>query len=419
MENVILVGCRLGHQSDERFDSSLHELTALTKTAGGQVVCVLTQRREKPDASTYIGGGKLQELTALEKQLGASTVIFNAPLSPAQQGRLSAVLDAKVLDRTQLILDIFAMRARSREGKLQVELAQLQYLLPRLSGMGDSLSRLGGGIGTRGPGETKLETDRRYLRNRMKDIERQLDTVVGHRQRYRDRRADRNQCQIALVGYTNAGKSTLFNQLTSAHTYEENQLFATLDPLTRKMRLPEGYICLLSDTVGFIQDLPTELIAAFRSTLEEVTGAQLIIHVVDASDPDLLEHERTVHELLAQLGAGGIPALRLYNKKDLLGTPFITPDHALLVAARDPRDRSRILAAIRDRLIRQMVPYSCTVPADSGSLLNEISRETILAEQRFNDPKQAYEVNGFVFPDTAMAARLIPKKDTEAHEEKN
>lgn len=418
MENVILVGCQLSGQSDERFDSSLHELVALTKTAGGQVVCVLTQKREKPDAATYIGGGKLQELDALEKQLDASTVIFNAPLSPAQQGRLSSVLYSKVLDRTQLILDIFAMRARSREGKLQVELAQLQYLLPRLSGMGDSLSRLGGGIGTRGPGETKLETDRRYLRSRMKDISRQLDTVVSHRQRYRDRRADRSQCQLALVGYTNAGKSTLFNQLTSAHTYEENQLFATLDPLTRKMRLPEGYICLLSDTVGFIQDLPTELIAAFRSTLEEVAGAQLIVHVVDASDPDLLEHEKTVHELLAQLGAGDIPMLTLYNKRDLLKTPFIAPDHALLVAARDPADRLRILAAIRDHLIRQMKPYSLLVPAESGTLLNEISRETILKEQRFSETEQAYQVSGFVFPDTAMAARLIPKNDSE-HEENN
>lgn len=310
------------------------------------------------------------------------------------------------------------MRARSREGKLQVELAQLQYLLPRLSGMGDSLSRLGGGIGTRGPGETKLETDRRYLRNRMKDISKQLETVVSHRQRYRDRRADRNQCQIALVGYTNAGKSTLFNQLTSAHTYEENQLFATLDPLTRKLRLPEGYICLLSDTVGFIQDLPTELVAAFRSTLEEVAGAQLIVHVVDASDPDLLTHEKTVQELLGQLGAGDIPVLTLYNKKDLLRTPFIVPDDALLIAARDASDRSRILEAIRNDLIRQMVPYSCSVPADSGSLLNEISRETILNEQKFDDMEQVYKVTGFVSTGTAIAARLIPEKDSD-HEENN
>jgi GTP-binding protein HflX len=418
MENVILVGCQLSSQSDAHFDSSLHELVALTKTAGGQVVSVLTQKRQKPDAATYIGGGKLQELDALEKQLDASTIIFNAVLSPGQQARLSAVLFAKVLDRTQLILDIFAMRARSREGKLQVELAQLQYLLPRLSGMGDSLSRLGGGIGTRGPGETKLETDRRYLRDRMKDISRQLETVVSHRQRYRDRRADRNQCQIALVGYTNAGKSTLFNQLTSAHTYEEDQLFATLDPLTRKLRLPEGYICLLSDTVGFIQELPTELVAAFRSTLEEVAGAQLIVHVVDASDPDLLTHEKTVQELLEQLGAGDIPVLTLYNKKDLLKTPFIVPDNALLVAARDAVDRSRILEAIRHELIGQMVPYSCTVPAHSGSFLNKISRETILREQIFDNAEQAYKVSGFVSPDTAIAARLTPGSDTN-HEENN
>ncbi|MCO7174789.1 GTPase HflX [Sporolactobacillus kofuensis] len=407
MENVILVACQLPSQSDDHFESSLQELEALTKTADGQVVAVVTQKRQKIDSATYIGSGKLQELDALEKQLGAGTIIFNGELTPAQQGRLSALLYAKVLDRTQLILDIFAMRARSREGKLQVELAQLQYLLPRLSGMGESMSRLGGGIGTRGPGETKLETDRRYIRNRMKDISNQLKTVVQHRKRYRERRLANNQCQVVLVGYTNAGKSTLFNQLTAARTYAENQLFATLDPLTRKMNLPNGFISLLSDTVGFIQQLPTQLVAAFRSTLEEVSGAQLIVHVLDASDPDLITHEQTVKQLLVELGADDLPMLTLYNKKDLLQTPFIVPKGSLLVSARNLNDRDQILEAVENMLIEQMVPFQTMIPADEGKLLNEIKLNTVLKKQSYNEETQAFEVEGFVFPETPIASKLL------------
>jgi GTP-binding protein HflX len=407
MESVILVACQLPSQSDDHFESSLQELEALTKTAGGQVVAVVTQKRQKIDSATYIGSGKLQELDALEKQLGAGTVIFNGELFPSQQGRLSELLYAKVLDRTQLILDIFAMRARSREGKLQVELAQLQYLLPRLSGMGASLSRLGGGIGTRGPGETKLETDRRYIRSRMKDISNQLKTVVQHRKRYRDRRLANNQCQVVLVGYTNAGKSTLFNQLTSARTYAENQLFATLDPLTRKMNLPSGFICLLSDTVGFIQALPTQLVAAFRSTLEEVTGAQLIVHVLDASDPDLITHEKTVKALLSELGADELPVLTIYNKKDLLQTAFIVPKGSLLVSARDVNDRQRILAEIENQLVQQMAPFQAKLPADEGKLLNEIKLHAVLNKQSYDEQAQAYVVEGFVYPETPIASKLI------------
>ncbi|MFX3616739.1 MAG: GTPase HflX [Sporolactobacillus sp.] len=407
MENVILVGCQLPNQTDEHFDSSLEELEALTKTAGGQVVSVLTQKRPKIDPASYIGKGKLQELAVLEDQLDAGTIIFNGELSPGQQGRLREAVQAKILDRTQLILDIFAIRARSREGKLQVELAQLQYLLPRLSGIGTSLSRLGGGIGTRGPGETKLETDRRYIRNRMKDLASQLQTVVEHRQRYRERRADRNQCQIALVGYTNAGKSTLFNQLTSAGTFEEDQLFATLDPLTRKLRLTDGFTCLLSDTVGFIQELPTQLVAAFRSTLEEVTGAQLIVHVIDASDPDLTAHEKTVRSLLAELGADQIPILTVYNKKDLLKTPFITPQGAILISARNVADRSRILEKIQKRLQAQMVPYRCKVSADAGGLLHEVQVHSLLLQRSFIEETQDYELEGYIFPDAPLASRLI------------
>ncbi|GEB75984.1 GTPase HflX [Sporolactobacillus inulinus] len=406
MEHVILAACQLPHQSDEHFQSSLDELEALAKTAGGEVIAVVTQKRAKIDAATYIGSGKVQEIAALAKQLEANTVIFNSELSPAQQGRLGALLSAKVLDRTQLILDIFAVRARSREGKLQVELAQLKYLLPRLSGIGQSLSRLGGGIGTRGPGETKLESDRRYIRSRMKDISHQLNAVVSHRQRYRERRLLNNQCQIVLVGYTNAGKSTLFNQLTEMQTYAENKLFATLDPLTRKMNLPNGFTCLLSDTVGFIQQLPTQLIAAFRSTLEEVTGAQLIVHVLDASSPDVAEHEKTVCKLLRELEADDLPMLTVYNKKDLLQTPFIVPKGALLVSARDINDRKRILEAIESQIMQQMVPFHTKIRASEGKLLSSIKLNAILKKQTFDQKAQMYEIEGFVYPETSIAAKL-------------
>ncbi|RYL92230.1 GTPase HflX [Sporolactobacillus sp. THM19-2] len=407
MENVILACCQLPEVTNDYFESSLQELISLTKTAGGQVVSILKQKRQKIEPATYIGKGKLHELSALQKQLNAETIIFNGELSPGQQGRLSSILMGKVLDRTQLILDIFAMRANSREGKLQVELAQLQYLLPRLSGMRDSLSRLGAGIGTRGPGETKLETDRRYIRSRMKDIAHRLDIVVRHRQQYRERRVTQNQCQIALVGYTNAGKSTLFNQLTLSHTVEEDKLFATLDPLTRKLRLHEGFTCLLSDTVGFIKDLPIQLVAAFRSTLEEVLGAHLILHVIDASDPDLLRQEQTVHTLLAELGADDIPVLNIYNKKDLLTTPFIVPPDALLVSARNVSDRKRILAAIRKKLIHQMKPYRCRIPAGEGGLLQEAKRHSIILQQQFEAESQTYVTDGYVFPETPTGSKLI------------
>ncbi|CAM3089416.1 GTPase HflX [Sporolactobacillus spathodeae] len=409
MENVILVGCQLPDMTDDHLQLSLEELSALTKTAGGQVVSVLSQKRPKPDTATYIGKGKIQELESLINQLGAETIVFNDELSPGQQGRLSQLLQVKIIDRTQLILDIFAIRARSREGKLQVEKAQLQYLLPRLSGIGVNLSRLGGGIGTRGPGETKLETDRRYIRNRIKDIGNQLDNVVRHRERYRVRRAAKNQCQIALVGYTNAGKSTIFNQLTAAGTYEENQLFATLDPLTRKVRLTGGFTCLLSDTVGFIQDLPTQLVAAFRSTLEEVVGAQLILHVIDASDPDLSVHEETVHELLAQLGADTIPVLTVYNKKDLVKVPFIAPAGSIYISARDAADRLKLLERIQACLVEQMVPYHCMIAAEDGTLLYQIEMHSVIQKRVFNEAQQAYEVEGYVFPETPLASRLLTK----------
>jgi len=238
-EKAILVGCQL-HDNEERFLYSMEELASLTETAQGQVVTKVSQKRDRVDPSTYIGKGKVEEIKHLEEELEADLVIFNDELSPSQLRNLSNLLNGRVIDRTQLILDIFAGRARSKEGKLQVELAQLQYLLPRLIGQGTELSRLGGGIGTRGPGETKLESDRRHIRRRISEIKNQLEAIVSHRERYRERRKKNKTFQIALVGYTNAGKSTLFNRISSADSFEENLLFATLDPLTRKIILPSG-----------------------------------------------------------------------------------------------------------------------------------------------------------------------------------
>lgn len=322
-EKAILVGCQLPHVSDERFSYSMEELAALTKTADGTVVSTVTQKRNRVDLATYIGKGKVDELAVLCEELSPDVLIFNDELSPSQLKALVTTLDVKIIDRTQLILDIFAKRARTREGKPQIELAQPQYALPRLSGQGINLSRQGGGIGTRGPGETKLETDRRHIRNRIHEINVQLSTVIRHRSRYRERRKKNGVLQIALVGYTNAGKSTWFNRLTDADSYEENLLFATLDPMTRKMMLPSGYSVLLSDTVGFIQDLPTTLIAAFRSTLEEVKEADLILHMIDSSHEDYEGHEETVKRLLEELEADDIPVLTVYNKRDRKRPDFI------------------------------------------------------------------------------------------------
>src|SRR5690625_4882133 len=284
-------------QKAEQFQSSLEELISLSKTAGGSVKEIVTQNRQSIHPATYIGRGKVEEIKSLIDEHNIELVISNDELSPGQLRNLGELLDIPIIDRNQLILDIFAQRAKTKEGQLQVELAQLEYTLPRLYGLGVVLSRLGGGIGTRGPGETKLETDQRHIRRRIDDIKRQLQTVVKQREQYRKRRRLNEVFQIAIVGYTNAGKSTIFNQLTHSDTFEENLLFATLDPLTRQCQLPSGFQTLMTDTVGFLQQLPTTLIAAFRSTLEEVTEADFILHVVDSSHPDNVHHQDTVLKL--------------------------------------------------------------------------------------------------------------------------
>ncbi|UYO37034.1 GTPase HflX [Bacillus zhangzhouensis] len=397
-EKAILVGCQLPHVTDERFQYSMEELASLTKTAGGEAVSVMTQKRNRQDSATYIGKGKVEELEVLCEEFECDVIIFNDELSPSQLKALATALDVKIIDRTQLILDIFAKRARTREGKLQIELAQLQYALPRLSGQGISLSRQGGGIGARGPGETKLETDRRHIRNRIHEINGQLSAVKEHRTRYRERRKKNGVFQIAIVGYTNAGKSTLFNQLTEADSHEEDLLFATLDPMTRKMTLESGYSVLISDTVGFIQDLPTTLIAAFRSTLEEVKEADYLLHVIDSSNEDYEGHERTVHELLEELEADRIPMLTVYNKKDQIRPDFIpsSKHRHILISARCKEDIKMLKADIMAELKKAFLkPYHVMIPAYEGKLIFALKSETLVESLEFQKEAELYDITGF------------------------
>ncbi|CVM93005.1 putative GTP-binding protein [Streptococcus pneumoniae] len=398
IEKAILVGCQLPHITDERFQYSMEELASLTKTAGGEAVSIMTQKRNRQDSATYIGKGKVEELEVLCEELDCDVIIFNDELSPSQLKALATALDVKIIDRTQLILDIFAKRARTREGKLQIELAQLQYALPRLSGQGISLSRQGGGIGARGPGETKLETDRRHIRNRIHEIHGQLSAVKEHRTRYRERRKKNGVFQIAIVGYTNAGKSTLFNQLTEADSHEEDLLFATLDPMTRKITLESGYSVLISDTVGFIQDLPTTLIAAFRSTLEEVKEADYLLHVIDSSNEDYEGHERTVHKLLEELEADRIPMLTVYNKKDQIRPDFIpsSKQRHILISARREEDVKRLKADIMGELKKDFLkPYHVRIPAYEGKLISALKSETLVESLEFQKEAELYDITGF------------------------
>lgn len=322
-EKAIIVGLLLPGRDEWQLESSLRELAQLSDTAGAQVVFEVIQKRSRPHSAYYIGKGKAEEISQLIEELEADMLIVDDELSPSQTRNLEEVLGVRVIDRTALILDIFARRARTREGKLQVELAQLNYLLPRLTGHYEFLSRLGGGIGTRGPGETKLEVDRRTIRQKISDLNREIESIKKHRSLQRRARQKVPHPVVALVGYTNAGKSTLLNALTDSSVFTEDKLFATLDPTTRKANMPDNQTVLLTDTVGFIQKLPTHLVAAFRATLEEVQEADVLMHVVDLSHPQREEQMEAVQKILEDLKVTEKPCLLVFNKMDLIDDPLL------------------------------------------------------------------------------------------------
>lgn len=391
-ERAVLVGLDRGDDPER----SLEELARLAETAGARPVASILQRRGKPVPASYLGRGKVDEVRRATEAHAADVVLIDDELTPIQQRTLEDELGVKVLDRTALVLDIFAQRARSREGRLQVELAQMTYLLPRLTGRGVWLSRLGGGIGTRGPGETKLEVDRRRVRARITDLQREIDAIQRHRGRQRAPRKDAAVAQVALVGYTNAGKSTLLNALTGAHAFVEDRLFATLDPTVRRLTLPNRRAVVLADTVGFIQRLPTQLIAAFRGTLEEVVHADMLLHVVDASHPDWPTHMRVVHEVLAGIGAGERPMLTVFNKADRLLPEDVRrlreeyPD-AVVVSAASGEGLPALTAALARRLPEPWVRLRLRVPYSEGRLLARIHAEGRVMSERYGNAGIAVE----------------------------
>lgn len=387
LERVLLVGVWTSGTLAQA-ERSLRELAQLSETAGSVVVGGVVQRRDAPDPATYVGSGKARELRQLVIASGADTVICDGELSPGQLRTLEDVVKVKVVDRTWLILDIFAQHARSREGKAQVSLAQMQYLLPRLRGWGESLSRQAGGraggatggVGTRGPGETKIETDRRRIRSHMAKIRAQLRTMEGTRRTQRKARRRSGVPTVALAGYTNAGKSSLLNRLTGSGVLVDDSLFATLDPTVRKARTPQGRDFTLSDTVGFVRHLPHQLVEAFRSTLEEVGDADVIVHVVDGSDEAPREQIAAVREVLAEIGARQVPEIIAVNKADVADPETVAEvlraePHAVVVSARSGAGVDELLAQIEADLPHGLTDIDVVVPYNRGDLLSRAYRE--------------------------------------------
>ena len=379
LEKVVLIGVWTDGDFDQT-QRSLAELAQLAETAGSQVLDVLVQRRDRPDPATYIGSGKLQERHQIVMGTGADTVICNGELSPSQLSKMEKVVKVKVIDRTWLILDIFAQHARSREGKAQVSLAQMQYMLPRLRGWGDALSRQSGGIGTRGPGETKLESDRRRIGKSMSKLRREIKEMGVARTTQRAQRRRSNVPSVAIAGYTNAGKSSLLNRLTDAGVLVENALFATLDPTVRQAKTPGGREFTLSDTVGFVRDLPHQLVEAFRSTLEEVSASDLILHVVDGSDPDPEGQLSAVRKVLADIDAQNIPELVVINKADaadpyVINRIKIHEKNSIAISALTGEGIDELVAMIEAQLPHPQIDIKATVPYDRGDLLARAYRE--------------------------------------------
>lgn len=393
-ERVILLGVEL--PETENFEMSMEELASLAKTAGAEVVSSYRQKREKYDSKSLIGSGKLAEIKAIVEANEIDTVIVNDRLTPRQNVNLEVELGVKVIDRMQLILDIFAMRARSHEGKLQVHLAQLKYMLPRLVGQGVMLSRQAGGIGSRGPGESQLELNRRSIRHQISDIERQLKVVEKNRETGREKRTESQVFKIGLIGYTNAGKSTIMNVLTNDKQYEADELFATLDATTKQIYLQNQFQVTLTDTVGFIQNLPTELVAAFKSTLEESRNVDLLLHVIDASDPNHAEHEKVVLNLLKELDMLDIPRLAVYNKMDVAEHLVATAFPNVRISARDKDARTLLRRLIINEIREIFEPFSIRVHQSQAYKLYELNKIALLDRYDF---AQEYEtITGYINP---------------------
>jgi GTP-binding protein HflX len=417
IERAALVGLVAAGARRIEAEQSLDELAGLADAAGAEVVLRMLQERPKPDPATFIGSGKVASLAAACAEADVDVVIFDNELTPAQLRQLEEKLERKVVDRTQLILDIFARRARTREGKWQVELAQLKYLLPRLVGAGTALSRLGGGIGTRGPGETKLETDRRRIRVRIQAVQREIEHVRQRRSQLRERRQKHSVPTVALVGYTNAGKTTLFNRLTNETAVASDALFVTLDPLVRQVRLPDSGELLVSDTVGFIDRLPHALVAAFRATLEEVAEADLALHVIDSASPDRQRHLAAVRRVLEEVGAADVPVIEVYNKVDLIG-----PDEqrrlqngdpaAVLISAQTGSGVGELLQVVASRLA--LDTRRITITFDNSK---EFDRQQISRLYRVARVISHVATNGRVVIEADVPRRFIERLTTPISEE--
>ena len=387
LERVILVGVWT-EGSVKDAENSMEELAALAETAGSKVLDALIQRRDKPDPATFIGSGKVSELKAIVKSTGADTVVCDGELSPSQLRNLEDKVKVKVVDRTALILDIFAQHAKSKEGKAQVELAQMSYMLPRLRGWGDSLSRQAGGIGGRGPGETKIEVDRRRIRDKMSKLRREIGDMKVARDTKRQERKRNSIPSVAIAGYTNAGKSSLLNRLTNAGVLVQNALFATLDPTVRRSETSDGRTYTLTDTVGFVKHLPHDLIDAFKSTLEEVSGADVIVHVVDGSHPDPLGQIKAVRGVIADVGGAKIPEIIALNKADIADPQVIAqvliqePD-AYLISVHSGVGIEKLIRAIESSLPRPRIEIRTVLPYDRGDLVSQIHEHGEILSQEY------------------------------------
>ena len=381
-EVAVLVGIDMGLYNAQ---VSMDELEELARTAGAVVAAKIIQKRDKPDSATYVGSGRLEEIKAFTEANDVDLLIFDGELTPSQQRNIEDETDIRVIDRTTLILDIFAARARSNEGKIQVELAQLKYSLPRLGGKGAEMSRLGGGIGTRGPGESKLESDRRHIHRRIQSLQEELVQIAKRRENLRARREKDGVETVAIVGYTNAGKSTLMNTLTNAGVLAENKLFATLDPTSRALTLPDGRTVMLIDTVGLVRRLPHQLVDAFRSTLEEAANATVILNLCDASDECCTEHLNVTMNLFAALGCADKPIISVLNKCDLCGGSFVLPAQGefVMISAKTGEGLGNLLAKIQLSLPLTRRKAELLIPYNEGGLVNYIREEGILIKEDY------------------------------------